>query len=70
MERPFENKPEGLRWADENDIYATIVEQCCDKCRYFSTISLACLGGWCAKYPSEKVNCSIGEVCDLFESRG
>jgi len=70
MDTQFENKPIGLRRADENDVYAKNVDQCCDKCKYFSTVPLACPSGWCGKYPSQRVNCDIGHVCDFFKPRG
>lgn len=65
---PFKNVPPTLRWADENDLYATSVDSC-KNCKYSYSEPLAGEGCWCAKYPSQCVNCSIGQICDEYENR-
>ena len=44
-------------------------ERACEDCLHFSSGGMAYPGGWCAKYPSRKVNTGAGMVCPLWEGR-
>lgn len=67
---PFSNKVPTLRQASKSDPYGMKTKKCCSTCRWFSTEPLAAPGGWCKKYPSQQVNCGVGDVCDKWEAKG
>lgn len=67
---PFSNKVPNLRRADPNDIYGINAKKSCATCRWFHSEPLAAPGGWCHKFPSQQMNCGVGDVCDKWEVRG
>lgn len=67
---PFKNKVPTLRQASKSDPYGMNVKKSCATCRWFTTEPLAAPGGWCRKFPSQQVNCGVGDVCDCWEQKG
>lgn len=67
---PFSNKVPTLRQASKSDPDGMKTQKCCSTCRWFGTEPLAAPGGWCRKFPSQQVNCGVGDVCDCWEQKG
>lgn len=67
---PFKNKVPTLRQASKSDPDGMKVKKSCATCRWFSTEPLAAPCGWCRKFPSQQVNCGVGDVCDCWEQKG